>query len=507
MFGGEKKTTSSPDSSSGNAPPYSNNYYDPDIGRPTDTDDDLHLQFSPSRERRLLAKIDLRVIPVLSILYLLAFLDRTNIANASIFGLQGADGGLNLKNTQYNTALTIFFVPYILFEIPSNILLKKFKPHLWLSLCMFGFGLVTICQGLVKNYSGLLATRFFLGLFESGMFPGSFYLIGMWYKRSEAQKRYSFFFGSTSLAGAFGGLLASAIGKMDRMQGYRGWRWVFILEGVLTCIVALAFVFVIPDFPENVKWLTEEERQYVQLRLRKDQGRSAAERPIGFKDVVKVFKDYKIFVGGFMYFGLIVPAYSYAFFAPGIIQTYGYDQIHTQLYSVPPWAASFTFAMVIAYFSDKVRHRFAFTIIPICLAIAGFGILITVHNNHHLQYGALFMVTMGVYSAMPVVVCWFNMNLGGHHRRAVGTAWQIGFGNIGGIIATYSFLPGDKAKFYKPGYSICIGFICLSAASCLVYAASLLIQNRQRDKAPRSLLTDFEKTELGDRSPEYRYLL
>lgn len=92
-------------------------------------------------------------------------------------------------------------MPYILFEIPSNILLKKFKPHVWLSGCAFLFGFVTICQGLVTNYSGLLATRFFLGVAETGMFPGSFYLIGMWYKRSEAQRRFSFFFSSTSLAG------------------------------------------------------------------------------------------------------------------------------------------------------------------------------------------------------------------------------------------------------------------------------------------------------------------
>ena len=177
-------------------------------------------------QRRLVSRIDIRVIPVLSIMYLLAFLDRTNIANASVFGL---NQDLGLVGSQYNTALTMFFVPYIAFEIPSNIILKKLKPHVWLSACMFLFGLVTICQGLVHNYSGLLATRFFLGLAETGMFPGSFYLIGMWYKRSEAQKRYSFFFGSTSLAGAFGGLLASAIGKMNGMRGYLGWRWIFIL--------------------------------------------------------------------------------------------------------------------------------------------------------------------------------------------------------------------------------------------------------------------------------------
>jgi len=107
------------------------------------------------------------------------------------------------------------FYRYILFEIPSNVILKRLKPHVWLSICMFMFGLVTICQGLVQGYGGLLTTRFFLGVFEAGMFPGSFYLIGMWYKRHEAQKRYTFFFASTTLAGAFGGLLASAIGKMD----------------------------------------------------------------------------------------------------------------------------------------------------------------------------------------------------------------------------------------------------------------------------------------------------
>lgn len=119
-------------------------------------------------------------------------------------------------------------------------------------------------------------------------------------RRSEAQRRYSFFFGSTSLAGAFGGLLASAIGKMDGMRGYLGWRWIFILEGTLTCLVAILFFFLIPSFPEDAKWLAEDERSYVKARLRKDQGRSAAERAISGRDVVNVFKDFKIFLGGFV---------------------------------------------------------------------------------------------------------------------------------------------------------------------------------------------------------------
>lgn len=234
---------------------------------------------------------------------------------------------------QYNTALTIFFVPYIFFEIPSNVLLKKLSPRVWLTGCMFFFGLVSICQGLVQNYAGLLVTRFFLGLFEAAFFPGCFYLIGMWFKRSEAQRRYSFFFSSTTLAGGFAGLLASAIGKMDGLRGYRGWRWIFILEGVLTCVVALSLFFVIPSFPEEARWLTPVEHSYVKARLEIDQGghASAAERKITLRDVANVFKDYKIFLGGLMYFGLVVPAYGYAFFAPSIISTYGYSAVGTQL--------------------------------------------------------------------------------------------------------------------------------------------------------------------------------
>jgi predicted MFS family arabinose efflux permease len=333
------------------------------------------------------------------------------------------------------------------------------------------------------------------------------YLIGMWYRRHEAQRRFSFFFGSTTLAGAFGGLLASAIGKMDGVRGYRGWRWIFILEGTLTCVVSLFFFFLLPSFPEEAKWLQPSERAFIRSRLREDQGRSAAERRITLRDIGNVFKDPKIFVGGFMYFGLIVPAYSYAYFSPGIIKSYGYSAIGTQLHSVPPWAAAFAFAMIIAYVSDKTRHRFFFALFPICVCITGFAILIVVHNHKHLQYGALFLVAMGAYSAMPVIICWFNMNLGGHHRRAVGTAWQIGFGNVGGIIAVYAFLAKDAPK-YITGYSICIAFVCLSGISCAIYFAMCYWQNRRREKSPTDLgLTEYEKTEMGDLSPDYRYLL
>ncbi|CAJ2506217.1 Uu.00g003470.m01.CDS01 [Anthostomella pinea] len=466
--------------------------------------DELHVQCPPhTTERKIVTRIDWRLIPFLCIMYLLAFLDRVNIANARSFFLAR---DLHLEKVEYNTALTIFFVPYVFFEIPSNILLKRFSPRIWLPGCMLGFGIMSVCQGLVQNYAGLLATRFFLGVFETGMFPGCFYLIGMWYKRSEAQKRYSLFFSSTSLAGAFGGLLASAIGKMDGIRGYSGWRWIFILEGILTCVAAIIFFFIFPSFPEQAKWLTEEERAYVKARLQADQGSSAAERKISLRDVVNVMKDHRVWLGGFMYFGLIVPAYSYAFFAPTIISTYNYSAIQTQLHSVPPWAASFVFSLLLATLSDWTRHRAAFAIVPLAMTVSAFAVLLTVHTNKTVEYAMLHLITMGTYGVMPIIVCWFTMNLGGHHRRSIGTAWQIGFGNIGGIIATYAFLDTD-APYFHNGYSICLGFTCLSALASTLYFISIRMENRKRAKAATNVgLSGYEKTELGDLNPEFKYM-
>ena len=210
-------------------------------------------------------------------------------------------------------------------------------------------------------------------------------------------------------------------------------------------------------------------------------------------------------VAGFMYFGLIVPAYGYAFFAPSIISSFGYSPVQTQLHSVPPWAASFGFAMIVAFISDRVRHRYLFAVLCSGIAIAGFAMMLSPLPSY-VKYGALFLITCGTYTALPLVVCWFNMNLGGHHRRAVGSAWQIGFGNCGGIISTYAFLPKDLPGGYVPGHSICIGFIGLSIVASTVYFAGVMMENKQRRSLNPVGLTDYEATEKGDLSPRYRYM-
>jgi hypothetical protein len=254
---------------------------------------------------------------------------------------------------RYNIALLIFFIPYTLFEVPSNLILQKLAPSTWLSLIMVLWGqlvpqtissnrltnmtgISTIGMGVINNYEGLLAMRFLLGLFEAGLFPGLWtkppvsriitdyagciYLISMYYKRYELQWRLTLFFSASILAGAFGGvstphtaiphipltppiqLLAFAIAKMDGIAGYGGWRWIFILEGGVTAILGLITKFWLTDWPETATFLTDSERVLLLSRLSSDTGPAIMNR-LDKRAAKRIFSDPKIYLGTAAYLG------------------------------------------------------------------------------------------------------------------------------------------------------------------------------------------------------------
>ncbi|CAG8770496.1 12886_t:CDS:10 [Gigaspora margarita] len=210
-----------------------------------------------AEEKRLLKKIDLRIIPLVTILYTLSFLDRVNIGNAKLAHLER---DLGLTGDEYNWALGIFFLGYVLFEVPSNIALIKIKPSIWISTLMVGWGTIMTGMAFVKNFSELMAVRFLLGAFESGLFPGVVFYLTKWYKKSERTYRISLFFSGATIAGAFNGLLAYAITNLDGKFNLHGWQWLFIIDGVMTVIVAFFSYFLISDYAETASWLTEDER-------------------------------------------------------------------------------------------------------------------------------------------------------------------------------------------------------------------------------------------------------
>jgi MFS family permease len=160
---------------------------------------------------------------------LLSFLDRSNVANAKVEGLAEAT---NMSDDQYLSGLTLFFLGYVLFEIPCNIVLKRTTPKFWLPTLTVTWGVVATLLGVVQNRAGFYAARFFLGSVESGLFPGVVFYLSMWYLRKERQFRVALFFSAAALAGAFGGILAYGIAHMDGVAGLGGWRWVSIGERI-----------------------------------------------------------------------------------------------------------------------------------------------------------------------------------------------------------------------------------------------------------------------------------
>lgn len=180
----------------------------------------------------------------------------------------------------------------------------------------------------------------------------------------------------------------------------------------------------------------------------------------------------------------MVPTYSIVYFLPTIVKALGYGTIQTQLHSVPPFAATLGFVVIISYLSDRWRVRSPFIFFGLVLLIAGLSILISVHGAAHFsaEYAGICLTAMGSFGVGGIMVCWYIMNLRGHVERSIGSAWIICFGNCGGIVATFIFLSKDK-PYYHSGYSICLSMGALCAACSALY---LFIIWRERKADARS---------------------
>lgn len=220
----------------------------------------------PAEERKLLAKLDCVFVPIIMVVYLSCFLDRSNIGNVKVAGMPEDIGA---TTEQISTAVSIFYATYVVFEAPWAIAMKKLTPRILLTLLCVVWSLTTIFSGFITSIGGLYAARLVLGACEGGLFPGLNLYLTMVYKREEQAKRVSYLFVCAALSGAFGGLLAYLILKMDGVGGYAGWRWVYIIEGVFSIVVAVIVYFGLPNDPSNAYFLNAHEKDM--MRIRADQ--------------------------------------------------------------------------------------------------------------------------------------------------------------------------------------------------------------------------------------------
>lgn len=365
-----------------------------------------------------------------------------------------------------------------------------------------------VLMGIVKNFSGLAATRFFLGVFEAGLFPGVNYLLSCWYKRSEFGIRAAIFFSAAALAGSFGGLLAAAILQMRGIGGLPGWAWIFILEGIVTVVVGVISYWLVYDFPDEATFLSKDDRARVLQRLKLDGQASANHETFKMEFFWAAVKDWKTWAFAVIYMGADGALYAFSLFLPSIISGLGYNGTTANLLSVPPYAGAAIMTIFIGWYADRSGKRGLCNIGVSLLGIAGFCMLIGSQNNA-VKYAGTFLGALGIYPTIANTISWCANNTEGVYKRGVVLGIVIGWGNLQGVMSSNVYLPQDSPHYYL-GHGVVLAYLSLFLfGGSTVTHLLLKAENKKRLAGKRDHWiegkTESEIRALGDLRPDFLY--
>ncbi|CAK7209806.1 hypothetical protein SBRCBS47491_000565 [Sporothrix bragantina] len=444
---------------------------------------------------------------------------------------------LSLTNKKYNIAYFICFATLVIFGVPSTLLLcKSQRPSWYLGGLMVCWGVINLTAGFVHTFHELVASRFLLGIFEAGLQPGIIYVASLYYTRYEFQKRLSFLFCGNLAASAFGPLLAYAIGKgiagsqtvnpknsttnavsSIAPNGFKGWRWVFIVEGSITAAVGLLACFFIVDEPTRCRFLSAEERRVVQRRAMKNQNNGGDDATNAFcmdhldgRALWRSVANYKVWLGTLVAIGMGTTAHSTAMFMSSILHDFGYKSRDVQVHTLPVYAVAAVFMVGVGYLSDRLRLRYVWIMAATIVATIGYCMLLDeTWMNRESKYGASFLIAIGGYSALPLAFGWLVENLAGRWKRAIGIGIQGSLGNMAGVVASNIYRRYESPA-YLTGYGVALGFLWMGALAATIMAYLMWDENRRRDeggRASRLRCPPEEVINLGDDHPDFRYTI
>ncbi|KAM0325868.1 hypothetical protein ACHAQA_007171 [Verticillium albo-atrum] len=458
-------------------------------------------------EKSIRHKFDRRILPLGIIIYLMAQIDRSNMSNAVVLGLKE---DTDLSGNRFNVALTLFFVTYILFEIPANLMCKMLGPRIWLSFITFGFGLTTMCMSFVTNYPGLLACRLLLGVFEAGVQPGLMFTYSQFYRRHEMASRWGIKAAGGAVAGAFGGLLGSGLGNLPKAGILERWRWIFLIEGLMTMVVAGFVYWFMPHNAADATFLTTEEKELAIRRVDEENKMSVGSEdlsPWRFAVIKKALWNANTQLVSLAIMMSLLSLTALSLFMPSLIKSMGYSSTAAQLLTVPPYVLASCICVAASFTSDRLKTRGLILLAMTPLTMIGFLLLALVPSTA-VRYFALFLTTAAAFTCSPILLAWVVSNSAGPSVRAIVSAYAVGEGNIGSIIATWTYRTEDAPRYVK-GHFINFGGSCILFIVIGVTTFYLRKENRMRAEGKRNYrlanATETEKWALGHSHPEYRY--
>lgn len=371
--------------------------------------------------------------------------------------------------------------------------------------------MVATFSSFVQNFAGLVACRLLLGAFEAGLFPGVILYLSMFYNKKSLSLRNACFYGTSAIAGAVGGLVAYAIGELDGAQGWRGWRWIIMINGVPTVLTAIAVPFVLPNSPETASFLTEEDRAIL-VRLREEEvGQTKSAQVLRKEDVIAGAKDWKTYAFAVGQFTGLTMLYSFSVFLPTIINEIGggWSLQVVQALTVPVYVSGAAVYVFCAWYSDRIQQRGVFVIGGFLVSMLGY-IMLIINRGVGVSFAGCFIVAFGLWTSTGLAFSWIALNNPRYGKRAFASGMQITIGNASGVSAPFLFSSSYGPTYY-PGYGATIGLL---AVGLCIYT-TLYLWFRNANKRKRGGMEDWrmdglseeEVMELGEHNPRYMYTI
>jgi len=388
----------------------------------------MTLTTNTSLENAVYRKVSWRLIPILLLGYCVAYLDRVNISFAKLQMLND----LGMSDYVYGLGAGIFFLGYFLFEIPSNLILHKIGARIWIARIAMSWGIISGAMIFVSSPTTFYVGRFLLGIAEAGFFPGIILYLTYWYPAHRRGRIVSLFMTAVPLAGVFGGPLSGFILEyFNGIHGFEGWKWLFVLEGIPSCLVGVALFFLLTDSIEQANWLSPEEKSILIRNM------DAEEVQKSSHSILEIFKNAKVWFLSFVYLCFVVGVYGVSFWLPSIIQGMGFvDLFDVGLLSAIPYGFSIVAMFFISKSSDHTRERrwhLALT------ALAGaIGLVISVIYAHApwIAMAALSVAAGGVFTIVALFWTLPTAFLGGI-GAATGIALINSIAALAGFVAPY----------------------------------------------------------------------
>ncbi|KAL8291700.1 hypothetical protein RQP46_001958 [Phenoliferia psychrophenolica] len=345
-------------------------------------------------ERRLLLKLEVLIIPLAALLYLSAYLDRGNLGNARLQGLQATV--LEGSDTNYSLALSCFYITYIVLSIPGTLLAKAIQPSTSIAMGALIWSVAATCQAAAFNTAGLYVARLFVGVGEALFGQAMALYFTYWYLPNEVAKRIGLFIAAGSLSGAFGGLISFGVSSIKHSSIIK-WKILFLIEGLPSFFLAVVVFFCLPSRPQTSKYISEDERTLALTRLNRN-SLGEGHTGIDWNGVKRAFVDWKTYVVAVAYSCMNLGLGSVSGFLPTIVKGLGYTDADAQLYTVPPYVVALVVMLLITTYSDRYQTRGIPVAFVFCIGIVGWAILLGIKPDtalHARYFGCICVVTAG----------------------------------------------------------------------------------------------------------------